>query len=275
MNKISKLIERYTGEKKKIKFFDANCWLGNPVPESLREIPATASELLKLMDYCGIEKAVIASSSALNYNVLYGNERLLDEIRPSDRLYGAAILLPEHTGELGNLSDYISFLTQNKVVMIKLFPKIHNFVLSDYCMGSLLNLLEEQKIPLTLWHTQTTWNEIDRLCSTYPNLPIIIEGVARKLLYDNRIFYPLLKKHKNLFLGTHNLTNYLGLDDMVEQLGAGKVIFGTFMPMNDPEAALMPVVYGKFPTGQKEMIAGNNLLSLITNIKSSCYENKI
>ena len=266
MNNVQNLIEEYTGKKKKIRFFDANCWLGNPVPESLAKVPETTEELLDVMDYCGIEKAVVASSMALNYNVVYGNKRLLEEIKRSTRLYGTAILLPEHTGELGELSDYISSLMANKVVMIKLFPKMHNFVLSDYCMGNLLNLLEERKIPITLWHTQTSWNEIDRLCSAYPRLSIIIEGVGRKLLYDNRIFYPLLKKHQNLFLETHNLTNYLGLDDLVKKLGARKLIFGTCTPKNDPEAALMPVVYGDFALEKKQMIAGNNLLSLITNI---------
>ena len=151
--------------------------------------------------------------------------------------------------------------------MVKLFPKTHNFVLSDYCSGSLLKLLEEKRIPVTLWHMETSWNEIDRLCNTYPNLPIIIEGVGRKLLYDNRIFYPLLKKHKNLFLESHNLTNYLGLDDMVKKLGAEKIIFGTCLPKNDPEAALMPVVCGNFTLETEQMIARNNLLSLITKIK--------
>jgi len=266
MSKIEYLIERYVAEKNKIKFFDANCWLGNPVAESLVKVPETVGELLKVMDYCGVEKAVVASSIALNDYIGYGNERLLKEIKQSDRLYAAAVLLPEHTGELGDLSKYISFITVNKVVMVKLFPKIHNFVLSDYCMGSILKLLEKKRIPVTLWHTQTSWNEIDRLCSVYPRLPIIIEGVGRKLLYDNRIFYPLLKKHKNLFLETHNLTNYLGLDDMVKKFGAEKVIFGTFLPRNDPEAALMPVVYGDFAFKKKQMIARDNLLSLITNI---------
>lgn len=266
MNRIQNLIEEYIREKKRLSFFDGNCWLGNPFPPSLRKIPERAKELLEVMDYCGVEKAVVSSSLALNYNVLYGNERLLGEIRESDRLYGAAVLLPEHTGELGDLSEYISFLISNKVVMMRLFPKAHNFVLSDYCMGTLLKLLEANKIPVILWHTQTSWDEVDRLCSAYPRLPIIIEGVGRKLLYDNRIFYPLLRKHKNLFLETHNLTNYLGLDDMVEQLGAGKLIFGTSTPKNDPEAALMPIICGDFSIEKKQMVAGNNLLALITNI---------
>ncbi len=219
------------------------------------------------MDHCGIEKTVVSSSLAITYDVAYGNKRLLEAIGQSDRLYGGTVLLPEHTGELGDLSEYISFLTANKVVMVRLFPKVHNFVLSDYCSGSLLSLLEKQKIPVALWQTQTSWNEIDKLCSNYSELPIIIEGVGRKLLYDNRIFYPLLKKHKNLFLESHNLTNYLGLDDMVKKLGAEKFIFGTFMPKNDPEASLMPVVYGDFPLENKRMVAADNILSLITNVE--------
>ncbi len=266
MSKVECFIEKYKGEKKEIPFFDSNCWLGNPFPPSLRKIPERAEELLEVMDYCGIEKAVVSSSLALNYNVLYGNKKLLGVIKGNSRLYGAAVLLPGHSGELGDLSEYISFLISNKVVMVRLFPRTHNFALSDYCMGTLLKLLEANKIPVILWHTQTSWEEMDRLCRAYPRLPIIIEGVGRKLFYDNRIFYPLLKKHRNLFLETHNLTNYLGLDDLVEQLGAEKLIFGTCTSKNDPEAALMPVVYGNFSLEEKKMIAGENLYSLISSI---------
>ncbi|MFH0795601.1 MAG: hypothetical protein V2A65_00910 [Candidatus Omnitrophota bacterium] len=267
MNKVAELIERYTSEKKKVKFFDANSWLGAPVPGSLRKVPEKTAEILEVMNDYGIEKAVVADSLTLNYNAAYGNERLLKEIGKNERLYAAAILLPDGTEESGNLSDYLSFLTSHKVVMVKLFPKVHNFVLSDYCSGRLLRLLEERKIPVTLWHTQTEWNEVDRLCETYPHIPIIIEGVARKLFYDTRIFYPLLAKHRNLFLESHSLTNYLGLDDIVKKFGAGKVIFGTFIPENDPEAALMPIVYGNFTLKEKQMIASGNLLSLIENIE--------
>lgn len=267
MDKVKIFIEEYTSEKEKIKFFDLNCWLGNPVSESLIKIPETVDELLDTMDYYGIEKAVVCSSLALNYNVVYGNENLVKEVSKSNRLYANAILLPEYTSELGNISNYISFLIKNKVVLVKLFPKIHNFVLSEYCIGSLLKLLEERRIPVTIWHTQTTWDEIDGLCKDYPDLPIIIEGVGRKLFYDNRILYPLLKKHKNLFIETHNLTNYLGLDDIVKQFGAKKFLFGTFIPANDPESALMPIVYGNFSFEEKQMIAGDNLLLLIESIE--------
>ncbi len=273
---MKQLIEKYVCEKRQIQFFDINCWLGDPLPStSLGKTPETANEFLDVMNYYRIEKAVVASALALNYNVVYGNKKLLEEIGKSDRLYAAAILLPEHTGELGNLSDYISILLENKVVMVRLFPKTHNFVTSEYCLGTLLKLLEERRIPLAFWHTQISWDELDRMCRAHSRLPIIIEGVGKKLLYHNRIFYSLLKKHKNLFLETHNITNYLGLDDIVEQLGAEKLIFGTCMPKNDPEAGLMPIVYGKFSLEEKLMMAKNNFLSLIKDIERQNYEHRI
>ncbi len=273
MNSVQRMAEEYARAKAGLQFFDGNAWLGNPLPPGLEEprglceVPATAAGLLEVMDHCGIEKAVVTASAALHTDVAGGNQALLEEISCSDRLYGAAVLLPGHTGELGPLEDYLSSLTAGKVVMARLFPKTHNFVLSDYCAGTLLRLLEERRIPLALWHTQTTWDEIHGLCTDYPGLPVVIEGVGRKLLYDNRIFYPLLERHENLFIGTHNLTNYLGLDALAGKLGARKAVFGTFIPGNDPEAALMPVAYGDFSPEDKKMIAGGNLLSLVTGIR--------
>jgi len=76
MNRIQSLIEEYAGEKEKLSFFDGSCWLGNSFPYLMKKTPETAEELLKVMDYYGIEKAVASSSLALNYNVLYGNKKL-------------------------------------------------------------------------------------------------------------------------------------------------------------------------------------------------------
>lgn len=261
------LIRKYTSAKKKIEFFDANCWLGNPVNDSVGRIPATVKEILDAMDYYGINNAVIASSVSVHGNVDYGNRIVMDAIRGNERLYGAGALLPEHTGELGNLEKYVSYLRKNKIVLIRLFPKIHNFTLSDSCAGSMLKILHKMRIPLAIWHTQTTWDEIDKICGKYADLPVIVEGVGRKLFYDNRIFYPLLKKHANLHLETHNITNYLGMDDIVKNFGVKKLVFGTCVPKNDYESAIMPVVYGEFSAKDKKLIAGENIKLLIENEK--------
>ncbi|GEM_PF-4417607 len=44
-----------------MNFFDFNCWLGAPVYESITKIPETVDDLLDLMDYSVIEKAVVTS----------------------------------------------------------------------------------------------------------------------------------------------------------------------------------------------------------------------
>ena len=50
-----------------------------------------------------------------------------------------------------------------------------------------------------LWHHETDWNQIASLCFDYPQLPIIIEGTGRKILYDNRMFYQLMEQCDNEF----------------------------------------------------------------------------
>jgi predicted TIM-barrel fold metal-dependent hydrolase len=105
------------------------------------------------------------------------------------------------------------------------------------------------------------------VCSRYHELKIIVEGTGRKLFYDARIYYPLLERFPNLYLETHNLTNYLGLDDLVRRFGCRRFLFGSYFPHEDPNSAAMLLTHGRFTTADRENIAHRNLENLIAEVR--------
>ena len=74
------------------------------------------------------------------------------------------------------------------------------------------------------------------MCEDYPELRCHCRRDGRKLFYDNRIYYAVLARCPNLFLETHNLMNYLGLDDLVSRFGSQRFLFGSSFPHLDPNA---------------------------------------
>lgn len=150
--------------------------------------------------------------------------------------------------------------------MVRLFPKSHRFSLARWCSGALLDAINERRLVLTLWHIEAGWEPIKMLCDTYPDLPVLIEGRPRKILYHLRYFYPLLERYPNLHLELHNLNIYLGIEDIIERFGAEHLVYGSCMPFNDPNVSQMMVTGARIDDGAKQMIARDNLERLLQGV---------
>ena len=130
-------------------------------------------------------------------------------------------------------------------------------------VGGMIETLCEFKLPLMVWQTQINWDDIDAVCSAYPELQLILEGNPQKILYHNRRIYALLEKHSNFKLETHNVIGYLGVEDIVKRFSADRLIFGSYMPYWDPNASMMAVTHARISNMDKEKIAHGNLMQII------------
>ena len=215
---IEQTIAHYRRRRDTLDLFDVNCWTGPPLEPSFSTVEGIGGLKEALLRY-GIRRAVVSHTMGWRYGACEGNRELLDAIRGDDALFAAATIVPE-MAERGSWTAFLQSYIAARVRFVRLFPAAHDFVLAGEYLGGLLEALEELRLPLMVWHTQTTWRDIARVCQDYPHLPVIVEGTGRKLFYDNRTYYPLLERYLNLFLETHNLTNYLGLDDLVRRFGS-------------------------------------------------------
>lgn len=262
---IEHTIARYRQRRDALELFDVNCWIGPPLEPCFSTVEKTAALAEALLRY-GIRRAVVSHTVGLRYGAVEGNRELLDAVGRHDSLFAAATLVPE-MAEGGSWWEVLRSLIAARVRLVRMFPASHGFLLKGDYLGGLLETLEELRVPLLVWHTQTTWREIAEVCSRYPDLPVIVEGTGRKLFYDNRTYYALLERFSNLFLETHNLTNYLGLDDLVGRFGSARFVFGSYFPHQDPNSAVMPITDGGFSEADRRNIAGGNLQRLIAEVK--------
>lgn len=262
---IEKMETRFSDSKKMLHFFDANCWIGksnNFTPVSLSK----TNEIIEQMNYYGIEKAIVSHILSRYYHPLVGNEYLLQEINGINRLQGCFVLLPPSTKEMGLLDKYIENMLIRGVRTVRIFPKSHHFSMEDWSSAVLLGKLEERRIPLFIWSKETEWNSLYKICKNYPHQPVIIEQAEEESFWNGRFLFPLLEKCENLFLEVDNCVLYLEIDEVVKRFGAERLIFGTYLPVDDPNASLMLVTDGDFSQREKEKIAHENLERLIEGV---------
>ena len=257
-------IETYRQCKASLPWCDAHAWIGAGGENCLRRV-TTLEQTAEILARHGIRQAIVAHVLARDADPTTGNRLLIEAIAPCDGLWGAAVLVPDDASAT-EFHARLRGLIAGKVRMVRAFPRRHNWLLADWCAGPWLAVLEQLHVPLAVWHTETSWEEIAAVCQAHPQLPVIVEGPNRKLLYHNRVFYRLLEQFANFHLETHNLVGYLGVDDVVRRFGSRQLIFGTFFPRQDPNVPMMLVTHGELSPADQENIAHANMERLMESV---------
>jgi predicted TIM-barrel fold metal-dependent hydrolase len=264
---VDKLASQYRQRRDALGLFDANCWLGRPLEPAFAALGDIDNLTAALRRY-GIERAVVSHTLGVGCGAEEGNRALVQAIQENEMLLAAATLVPEMACGT-NWCELLRQMIDQRIRMVRLFPAAHNFLLAGKYLRGMLEALQQLHLPLVVWNTQTTWSAIAGVCEEFPELPVVVEGVNRKLFYDNRVYYSLLECCPNLLLETHNLVNYLGLDDLVSHFGSQRFLFGSYFPNQDPNAAAMLLCDGDMTQRDRENIAHGNLDRLLAEVDLS------
>jgi len=262
---VEHLVAEYRRRRNSLEPFDVNCWLGTPLEPAFTSVESAAEFKTALKRY-GIRRAVVSHTMCVRHGAMEGNRELLESIRGDEDLVAAATLVPD-MARSGGWPQLLRSMIADGVRLVRLFPRSHNFLLGREYLDGMLEAIQAVRLPLMIWHDQTTWPALGGLCEKYPDLPVIVEGTGRKLFYDNRTYYPLLERFPSLFLETHNLTNYLGLDDLVNRFGSRRFLFGSYFPHLDPNSSTMPICDGAMDEDDQQDIAHGNLGRLLAEVR--------
>ena len=248
---------------------DVNAYLGHFAFRRLRH--NTAASLLALMDAKKIDRAVVSSAGAITYrNTQAGNEEVAEEVHGhSDRLIPFAVINPFYAGWQDDLK-----ICHEEFGMtgLRLYPKWHNYQLSSPCCRELVNAATERgmviSIPIRVEdNRQRSW------LLNIPDVPLEeIVGLVKthqeaRFILLNGIGYtgcPLGRKDNglppNYAIGLSRLSAVLAneLGQLITNLGAGRVMFGTGMPFNYPDPALVKLEVLDASESDKERIRSQN-----------------
>lgn len=248
---------------------DVNAYLGHFAFRRLRH--NTADSLLALMDSKRIDKAVVSSASAITYrNAQAGNEEVVEETRAHrDRLIPLAVINPFYAG----WQDDLKICHEDfGMVGLRLYPKWHNYSLSSPCCRELIAAATERRMALSI-PIRVEDNRERSWLLNIPDIPLeeIVELVKAhpkaSFLLLNGLGYtgcPLGRKDNglpsNYAIELSRLSALLAneIGQLIANLGAERLMFGTGMPFNYPDPAMVKMEVLDASEADKEKIRWHN-----------------
>lgn len=249
---------------KDLPWFDANIWLGQPAFFTLAK-ELSAENLKWILTKYSIKGALISHWDSVRFSAQEGNEALLeiDGCLP-ENVYTVWTGLPTMPEEQPPLPGFGK--PHPRVRGVRVFPKTHQYRLAPWVVGGLCEWCIKYELPLFIWHVEIEWDAVYTLAKSFPGLNIVIETQWQKIIYHLRNLVTLIKTCPNVFVESSNLIGQDNVSFLVKMIGAGRILFGSFLPVNDPYASMGMILDADISRPDMEKIAGLNLKSLIHRV---------
>lgn len=212
----------------------------------------TPSALLEEMDRYFIRTAVAAHQTGVEYDAEMGN-RLLSEIN-SPRLIPAWTALPNR--------ESLDTLMRRQPKAVRLTPGTwnHNFPLTRWGAGDLLELLQSHQVLTLVAREDLPWNTLVELLENFARLPLVLLDVGYR---SDRYLFPLLERFPSLHFDSATYLAHRQLESFVERFGSERVLFGSRLPFFTPASSLAVLATSRISDSARTAIAGGNLRRLL------------
>lgn len=268
-NPVIELEQQYEQRVRQLQPYDAGFWLGYPA--FAYRIYETAKDAQEALRTYSLSHALLSHTMAELHHPLKGNETLRRILEQLPGFAGVMTLLPEDTGEIKDLAVYVTDMVKSGMRAARIFPKSHRYTLRLPTIPRLLALLEQRGIPLFLPIGQSSWDEIGSLARAHPRLALIVEGTGHHEFLNIRSCLPWLKVQQNILVTTLNQFLVGGLELMVNELGAHRILFSSNQPIDDPAAGLFLLAFSDLSLEIKKKIAHENLRRLLDQVDKGGY----
>ena len=252
-------------------FFDCCCEIG-PRHSKDPAAPWSAHDVLRWMDHCRIDGALVVHTLTHQYDPVYARARLAAEIAPAaDRLFPVWAALPPDAGDFEpRPEELLDAMARADVRAVKLFPKSHAYPFSPVVLGPTLRALEQKHL-LTLIDfaelpegTTAAFSALHEMLDAFPALPVLLQRARWGM---QRLVTALMARHENLHLEFSSYQISRGIEEYVRRFGAERLLFGTGLPAMSAGAARAYIDYARVPDDAKEKIAGGNLARLLGGVR--------
>jgi hypothetical protein len=100
---------------------------------------------------------------------------------------------------------------------------------------------------------------LEQMLSTYPNITFI-EG------HFMHTYNHLVRKYDNLFINTCACTELYGIEELVNEIGSERILYGSDLTAIDPSFGIGPVAFSRISDEEKRNILGLNMKIVTRNL---------
>ena len=246
-----------------MKIIDACVGIGpwgwrNPV------LPGRTADVLAILDYCGIDSAVVFSNLT-HVTGFDANASVLREINSNPRLFPAFLLAPQTYDSHPRPEDYLTAMRQAGAKVAWLRPAWQKHGVASWVIGDLLRMCVAHRLPLFVpMDGGMTYNDVHALGNEFPELRLVLTNLGYNA--DASLF-PLLRRHRELriCLGQTYCTT-LAPERFVQHFGPNRMIFGSGLPQCAPGGLIAMVAYAQLDDAVKQKIFAGNIEQLMNEV---------
>ena len=209
----------------------------------------------------GIDYALTSSARALCYDCPSGNAELLQIAQQYREILPLLCVNPrrdeEAMAELGDCKG-------KGFVGVKLHPAMHAYSLASAEAASVLSFCEENEIAVLTHSAETDPGcgpeAIRHAAERHPRLKLL---VGHACLFSSREVVGVAEEHANVYLEVS--VNYEAgkLEDTIRRLGAGRVLFGSDVPLHNPSVMLQRIRLIGLSKDEEDRILFRNVQSIL------------
>jgi predicted TIM-barrel fold metal-dependent hydrolase len=252
-----------------ISYFDCNASIGAPASGVFQPC-LTADELLRELDWVGVERALVHHALMRDQSPAVGNAILAESIRGQPRLVGAWAILPPQTGELLPAPAFFHAMREQNIKALWAFPEEQRYLLRGKVFGAFLQQISDRRIPLFVSRQAAglrpaeSWQLVYDLLDDYPDLTLVV--AAHGPWGEDRFFRPLLEQHARFHLDISRYELDCGLCELVHIYGAERLLYGSSFPDRSMGGPRLMVAHAGLEDDARRAIAGANLARLLAEV---------
>jgi len=233
--------------------------------QSLFGYGQTPTELLARLDAAEIEQAVVCPVKPRGYHLGPANDLVSEAVAGEPRLTGLARVDPNLGAEaLSELERAVQTLGLHGLF---LHPWEEGFRVNAPLLDPLLQRCAELGLPVLIaagypWLAEAS--QIGDLARRFPSVQMVmthggqinISGLGQA----DALF--VLRTYPSVSIETSGVYRQDFLEDVVAELGAARVLFGSNSPRMDPRLEVQRVRWANLPDSEKALISGGNAARL-------------
>ncbi len=241
-----------------MRMIDAHCHIGEGRYKRL-----TASELITLMDQSGIEQAIVCpvEEQITVYN-REGNDYLLSAVRRyPDRLIGFAAVNPWYGDRA---VEELRRAIGEGLRGLKLNSTLQGYFINDEIVYPVIEAAQDLDIPV-YFHTATPIFslplQLADLAGEFPQVRFIMGHAAASDFWIDAA--PAARMHDNIFIESSLRSGNAVLQQLVDELGAGRLMFGSDTPCSTMGIELAKIGTLKLSPAERETVLAGTVLRVL------------